>query len=77
MSNGYPFDIWQGGETSPVDPLQRKKVRSDLMTVYAYLCEHLTSNRLAPKRTFIDIQFKKNASRNLYLVAALAGQVEA
>lgn len=25
MSNGYPFDIWQGGVTSPVDPLKDRK----------------------------------------------------
>ena len=27
MLNGYPFNIWQGGETSPVDPLKHKKIR--------------------------------------------------
>lgn len=25
MLNGYPFNIWQGGETSPVDPPKAQK----------------------------------------------------
>ena len=57
MSNGYPFDIWQGGDTSPVDPLKHRNLSFLACTLQSSICMEkrgFTGESIAPPLTSLQ-----------------------
>jgi len=66
VSNGYPFDIWQGGIPSPVDPLKSRKIRFHLMTAYALISVISRAFLVFGKRTVGNSSRYQHLGKNLW-----------